>query len=476
LLPEPVIVANVLITPGVNDNDDYLYMSASNELRVNGTGFIGAKKVDLYFQPSLIKEVAYEDVSKYPLLKNEVVLRLHHGYSWRETPGALYVIGLDTGGGPVRVNGGAGAKVAEVLDNHDPHAVQVDDTSKTQFLYADESNLVIKGSGFNPIGNLLRFGNGLLGNYVNYTTVSTTETSINLRIVPGSLWRKNSVNLPGALTLLAVNAGAGFEAIGSLNAQKGKDVAMIFERPEVHSDNIKIYRTHSHEFHVKGKGFPELRSGYKPSFRFSPALTEGIDYTTRVVDRTDVELTLLDGRAWRVSAGPLIISAINTRGDANGWVDLPGEGVHVAEVVEDIDASATGGIEIFPLDIKVYQSLLQKEIVVIGTGFKESMSLNLVPPLNEGKDYELEVQSKNKAVLRLKNGKKWRADPGPILVSNVRLDSKEYNLTSSDSKGHSQGIRIALVLPDPVITPSTNRLLYKTQSKLLVISGQGLRR
>ena len=58
LLPEPVIVANVLITPGVNDNDDYLYMSASNELRVNGTGFIGAKKVDLYFQPPLVKEVA----------------------------------------------------------------------------------------------------------------------------------------------------------------------------------------------------------------------------------------------------------------------------------------------------------------------------------------------------------------------------------------------------------------------------------
>ena len=466
LLSEPVIVAHVLITPSVNDNDDYLYMSASNELRVNGTGFIGAKKVDLYFQPPLVKEVAYEDVSKYPLVKNEVVLRLRHGYSWRETPGVLYVIGVDTGGGPVKVDGDVGAKVADVLDNHDLHAVQVDGTSETQFLYTDEPNLVIKGSGFNPIGNLLRFGNGLLGNNVNYTTVSTTETSINLRIVPGSFWRKNFANLPGALTLLAVNAGAGFVAVGPLNAQKGKDVAMIFEHPEVHSDNIKIYRTHSHEFHVSGKGFPELKSGYKPSLRFSPALTEGVDYTTRVVDRTDLELTLLDGRAWRASSGPLIISAINTRGDANGWVDLPGDGVHVAEVVEDIDASATGGIEIFPMGIKVYQSLLQEEIVVTGTGFKESMSLNLVPPLNEGKDYELEVQSKNKAVLRLKYGKKWRADPGFILASSIRVGSKEYNLAGSE------GIRIAVVLQDPIITASTDSL-HETQSKLLVISGQG---
>ena len=58
LLAEPVIVAQVLATPDVNSNDDFLYMTASNELRINGTGFIGAKKVDLYFQPPLVKEVA----------------------------------------------------------------------------------------------------------------------------------------------------------------------------------------------------------------------------------------------------------------------------------------------------------------------------------------------------------------------------------------------------------------------------------
>lgn len=54
LLPagDPVIIANVLGTPSVDENDETLYSKASNELRINGTGFMGAKKVDFFFQAS----------------------------------------------------------------------------------------------------------------------------------------------------------------------------------------------------------------------------------------------------------------------------------------------------------------------------------------------------------------------------------------------------------------------------------------
>jgi hypothetical protein len=466
LLIEPVIVAQVLSSPSVNANDDMLYMSASNELRINGTGFIGAKKVDLYFQPPLVKEVAYEDVTPYPLSKNQVVLRLRHGYNWRETPGPLFVIGVDTGGGPVKVDGDVGAKVADVHDNHDLHDIVVIPTADTQLIYHDQSDIVIMGQGFNPVGNVLRWANGLLGNNVNYTTVSTTENMIKLRLVPGSSWRKNMANLPGTLTLVAVNAGAGFVAVGPTNSGKGRDVAMVFERPEVHSDQKKIFRTHSHEFHIMGTGFPELATGHKPQLKFQPSLTEGVDYTVRVVDRTDLELTLLDGRAWRDSAGGLMVTHINTRGDAGGWVDLPGAGVHVAEVVEDIDASVTGGIEVFPMGVKVYQSALQEHIDITGSGFKDGMAFTLDPPLVLNQDYEMEVISKNKIVFYLKNGKKWRKEPGFIIARSVKIDGKDYQLAGSE------GIRIAIVLADPVITPS-KETLHETQSKLLVISGTG---
>ena len=128
LLIEPVIVAQILDTPSVDEHmNNVIYQTASNELRITGTGFIGAKKVDLYFQPPLVKEVAYEDVSHYPLAKDEIVLRVRHGYQWRETPGALLVVGIDTGGGPVKLNGDDGVQVAEVTENLDEHSVYVDD-------------------------------------------------------------------------------------------------------------------------------------------------------------------------------------------------------------------------------------------------------------------------------------------------------------------------------------------------------------
>jgi len=466
LLIEPVIVAQVLSTPHVEDNDDILYQTASNELRINGTGFIGAKKVDLYFQPPLIKEVGYEDVTPYPLTKNQIVLRLRHGYSWRETPGPLFVIGVDTGGGPVKVDGEVGAKVADVQDNHEMHSVTVQSTMETQVLYSDEANLVISGTGFNEIGNAMRWANGLLGNNVNYTTVSTTPESITIRLVPGSLWRKNNAHLPGALTLIAVNAGAGYVAVGPTNAAKGRDVAMIFQRPEIHSDQKKIYRTHSHEFHISGEGFPELETGHKPMLRFKPELTEGVDYTLRVVDRTELEMTLLDNRAWRPNSGPLIVTHVNTKGGEGGWIDLPGVGVHVAEVVEDVDPSATGGAEVFPMGVKVYQSALQEQIAITGTGFEKGMQFQFEPPLQNGVDFDLEVISQNKAVLRLKDGKKWRSEPGFIIARSVRVGSKDYALAGLE------GIRVAVVLADPTITISKESF-HETQSKLLIITGTG---
>lgn len=441
-----------------------IYQTATNELRINGTGFIGAKKVDLYFKPPLVKEVAYEDVTKYPLTKDMVILRLRHNYKWSESIGTLAVVGVDTGGGPVKLNGDDGIVIGTVEANLDAHRVSVDATADQQKLYADEAGLVISGSGFNEIGNTLRFSNGLLGNNVNYTTISTTDTTITLRIVPGSFWRKNFENLPGALTLLAVNAGEGFVAVGPTNSGKGRDVAMIFERPVVFSDQKKLFRTHSHEIHIKGQGFPT--SVTKPLLKFSSPLVEGTDYSLRVADRTEMEITLLDGKAWRAEPGPLLITSINTKGDDGGWMALPGGGVHVAEIVEDIDAQVTGGVEVFPMGVKVYQTAKQQQIVVTGTGFKEGMSFTLDPDMKASVDYELEVQSKNKVVMKLKAGKKWRAEPGFIIAKAITIEKKQYSLAGTE------GIRVAIVLADPVITPSKDTY-HESQSKLIVVSGSG---
>ena len=392
-----------------------------------------------------------------------MVLRLRYGYQWRESPGGLYVIGVDTGGGPVAINGDNGVEVAEVTENLAGHDITVETHLDDQLLYSDDPELVIYGKGFNEIGNTLRWANSLAGNNVNYTTIYTSATQIKLRLTPDSLWRANNDNLPGALTLLAVNGGDGYVAVGPTNAKKGRDVAMIFERPQVYSNNVNIFRTHSHEFHINGTGFPMASSGFIPKFKFDPPLTLDTDYTMIVISRTEVEITLKDGKAWRADPGPLLIKSVNT---GAGSVSMPGDGVHVAEVVADVDADNTGGVEIFPMGVKVYQSALKQDIIVTGTGLVDGMGLVLDPPLVAGTDYTLEVQSKNKAVMRLQVGKQWRADAGFVTAMKVKVDGKEYKLANGD------GIRIAVVLRDPVIAVSKDNY-HESQSKLIVVEGAG---
>ena len=125
----------------VQENKGILYVTASNELRINGTGFMGSKEVHFYFKPPLVKDVAYEDVTEYPLRSDQITLRLRHGYSWRnDGPGPLYVIGVDLKGGAVKVNGEAGVLVAVVQADLDLHGVTVETTSEEQLLRPTSSS------------------------------------------------------------------------------------------------------------------------------------------------------------------------------------------------------------------------------------------------------------------------------------------------------------------------------------------------
>ena len=109
------------------------------------------------------------------------------------------------------------------------------------------------------------------------------------------------------------------------------------------------------------------RSFGKTGLILEPPLTEATDYSLRVVTCTDLVITLLNGKwyglyvstfysyvlpshplchslaypSWRKDKGPLIVKAINTRGDDDGWVQLPGDGVHLADVVDNADADVS---------------------------------------------------------------------------------------------------------------------------------------
>ena len=105
LLVDPVVVAYIHPVPSVKTSEVSISQDAP-ELKVTGIHFMGSSKIDFFFKPELLKTVAYEDVSTYPIgANNEATLRLKPGQVWRAESGPLVMIGVDTGAGPVRVGG-----------------------------------------------------------------------------------------------------------------------------------------------------------------------------------------------------------------------------------------------------------------------------------------------------------------------------------------------------------------------------------
>jgi hypothetical protein len=114
----------------------------------------------------------------------------------------------------------------------------------------------------------------------------------------------------------------------------------------------------------------------------------------------------------------------------------------------------------------VYQKALQADITISGTGFAAGMEFVFEPPLTVGADYDIQIKSKNSVVLRLRAGKRWAAGPCMLMARAVKVDKKEYALAGSE------GIRVAVILADPVVTASRD-VYHESQSKLIVIEGSG---
>lgn len=339
LLREPVIVANVIAMPKVSVSSRPIYATATPELRINGSGLIGAREVHVEFNPPLKEQEDYELTSALPLTEDCFSVHLVKGKRWRTYPGELFLAKVDTGGGKVVLNGTQGILVANVkaddTENSGLHRLWVSDTSSTQLVYHDESSLIISGTGFNPHnppGTLLRFSNGLTP--ADYTTMITTDTQIALRLRYGHYWYSDLSALPAVLTVSSVDIGDGFVQMGHSFSGMGKDVATVYERPAVYSSSKEIHKTKSSTLTIAGTGF--AGSGSDINLIFSPVLRKGLDYTISMVGRNSMQLTLKEGRSWVPAApGKLYVTAINTRGDPEGWVVLPGDGVLVAAVVSD---------------------------------------------------------------------------------------------------------------------------------------------
>lgn len=336
MLQKPVTIANVLMLPKVEANNDIIFATTTKELHIKATGLIGISQVVLNFVPPLYINISYSLVSPFPLQDDELVLRLLDSQEWRQGSGSLRLVSIDIGGGLTKTltSKGDGVIVAQVNSDLNTNSVTVRSSAARQLIYHDEPRVTIWGSGFSTSGNSLRFSNGIMGRSVNYTITGVSNTLITLRLIAPSVWYNDLKTLPRMLTVLSVNSGEGFLPQGLENVPKGCHVATVFELPHVSRANTEVYRTKSREFSVYGRGFTDGIGSTR--IKFYLPLDIGTDYNIEVISRTEMRLTLLEGKKWRSKNGPLHILAINTRGDDAGWIRVGGHfGIVVAQVVDD---------------------------------------------------------------------------------------------------------------------------------------------
>jgi hypothetical protein len=473
-------VAKVIPTPTVLKSDQVIYEKATRQFVINGTNF-NAKRTDLIFDPPLIRN---QDYILNVATTSTLVLTRTTNAVWRSDPGPLKLRRIDTGGGQLRINPNEeGILVAEVQADLDLHGVTVESTPNERS-YQSTGKISVIGEGFNPTDNHFRFANGLRGHGVNYTTVEHSPTIITMQLTPGSKWRSNSENLPGPLNLLAVDAGAGFVAVGPTEAKKGRTVATIFEDIYISPNSKTVFSSHSHEIWIVGRGF--TRGDYKTVLTFDPPIDDRIpnDINLLVFNRTHIRLTIYEGESWLNSKitqpVPLRVMTVNSgpgpvtmNGDGSSYgstksVYQPGKGVVIATLVPD--EKQHSDVQIFrSTSQSLYQTAALKDLKITGKGFKEGMTFNFDNGLYVNVDYKMVIDSAEQATLTLKANRKWRVEGGALRVMSVTLPGEDGQITVGSG---GEGVAVAEILDDPFIT-SGERIIFATHTKQLTINGYG---
>jgi len=221
-----------------------------------------------------------------------------------------------------------GVTVAAVQVDLGPHGVTVDDNAGTIRLYqsspgchSSEGRLrCVEGRGFNTNAALndLRWASSLGPD--DYTIDGSHGTQVGLQLKPGSVWRDDAAFLPGPLTLLAVDAGAGFVAVGPTEERTGSVVATIYEDPVVDpSPQQTVYQTQTRDLWITGRGFtPETTLTFgtldssRDRYERYHLPQAGRHYVMLVFNRTHLRLTLQENHKWAQQDGILRVTGIDT--------------------------------------------------------------------------------------------------------------------------------------------------------------------
>eukprot|EP00903_Cladosiphon_okamuranus_P014061 g13069.t1 len=414
LVEESVQIATIVASPAVEASSKEIYMKTTPRLVVNGTNF-NTKNTELYFDPPLQEGTV---IQKQILSSTQIALTKVFKWDdpnvWSPEPGPLKVVAINTGAGRLGLKPeDGGVVIAEIQADLDGHGVSVQ-SHESLDIYQSTKSIEIQGSGF--VDNMkVRFGNALRGGGTNFTVTDMQPNKMTLELVEGSTWRRNPDALPGALILLAAEAGDGWVPLGPTAAKAGRKVATVFEDPSVEPSDVEIFRTHTHELQIVGTGFNKLA---RPMIDFEPALDSSGIYVD-VVNRTMIRLSLST--------------------TSSQW---------------------TAEENLGPLTIKSSK----EPITISGTGFKGEPVLNFEPAIWAGQNYTLTVVSEGELKLELMEGSKWSKYAGALILKGINVGDGDVELTG--------GRKVATILEDPVVKPGEMHI-YTTHTKHFPVRGSG---
>lgn len=459
LLEDSVQIATIVPSPVVVASSKEVYMKTTPRLVVNGTNF-NLKNTELYFDPPLQEGTT---IQKQILSSSQIaitkIFKDDVPNLWAPEPGPLKLVAINTGAGRLALNrDDGGVVIAEVQADLTGHGITVE-THESFDIYQSTKQIAISGNGFVD-GVKVRFANALRGAGTNFTITDTQPTQLTLNLAEGSMWRRNPKSLPGALVLLAAEAGDGWVPLGPTAAKAGRKVATVFEDPSVEASDIEIYRTHTHELMIKGTGFNKAA---RPMLDFAPAL-DSFEVFVDVVNRTMIRLSLSSTSSEWTSIeniGPLTVKGMDT-GAGMVTFDAP---VTVATVVSDSDVHESG-VEVFPAYGQPKYQSSKEPLTIYGAGFKGEPVLNFEPPIWSPANYTLTVVSETELKLDLVAGSTWNKLPGPLMVKGINVGDGDVELAGG------KGVKVATILEDPSVKEADMHL-YATHTKHFPVRGAG---
>lgn len=327
VLGKGVQVGTLLFDPEIEKNDVNVMNDKTLTIELSGTGFV-PKGTVMVFDPPLTLGEDYDMTVEDSM---EVDIHLREGKAWTtktKFPMPLKVVSIDTGAGPVELNGGAGVVVATITKGA-PTAQSVTPSHQRVYASLGQRWLVIEGKGFDSDPSSIKLGpedceEGLKGLKAKHIG----NKQLNLTLPEEGEW----CSYAGPLFLRSMKMNKKTISFTGKDTE-GVQIAYVLNDPDVEEDKeTKVFETHTKILVLDVDGVPHTDAA-DVLVKLDPS-HEGL-FTHEVTFNDELVLTLHEGAKWtgRAGDGFLFVKSIDT---GAGWVAI---GSQIAIVEPDAGES-----------------------------------------------------------------------------------------------------------------------------------------